>query len=123
MSRRYQETGIPTISSRNLPAVVKTSSNAALSFQPHIRMLSDGKLMGPMYHRTNRIIVPKKMSESTNSLVYTSHANKAHIKKLFRIDDETDNSTGIFHFILSMLQAIANRKAVHAECLPAEILE
>ena len=120
-------------SSRNLNdtgTVVTTATNSSfLHFQPHARMESDGRLMGPMYHRSNnRIKIPNRMSESTYSLDYTTHASKQDIKNSFRTDatttaTPTDHNDGFFAVLLSFLQSIINRKAVHAECLPAEILD
>ena len=105
-----------------------TTSRHSLAFEPHIRMPSDGKLMGPIYHKTNTVTVPNRMSESTYSLDYTRNASRKDVKKSFRIDTTTvninscDNEVYSTSFV-SFLESIINRKAAHVECLPAEILD
>ena len=99
-------------------------------------MESDGRLMGPMCHRSNDVIKTlNRMSESTRSLDYTNHASKKDIKKSSRMcatttntattttENATNHDDGIFAPLLSLLQSIFNRKAVHAECLPVETLD
>ena len=95
-------------------SIITTSS--FLSFEPKTRMPSDGKLIGPMYHRKTKRI-PNRMSESTLRL----DQSQKDAQKSFKSDDECVE--GYFAFLWAFLQSILNRKTVHAECLPLEILK
>ena len=102
--------------------VITSASSYSLAFQPHSRMPSEGRLMGPMYRRTKSRL-PNRMSESTYSMDYSRHTRSNDICQSFKIDTiDNSNDGGFFDYFIAFLESVLNRKAVHAECLPMEVL-